>query len=350
MIQNDLQQAFENQFFTAVEVLQAQSGKIVFHKKIFQVKEEKYFDLASLTKPLSAAFLMMLAVQEKELSLEDKVNEILPTKNLKNVPVWRLLNHTSPLVYWYAFGQDYSFQKQGFQKRRQEIFQRVFHEKQFQRRSFRTLYSDLGYMALTSLLETVYQKRIDQLFKEKIAEPLKIEKGIFYHPLSQKLLFAESDFVPSEKFCLYRKKKIQAEVMDKNAWLMDGVSGHAGLFGTAKSIHFILKEWSLALRGKSKILEQDIAEKFLLPTLKRKVSRRYFTLGLDTPTKPGSLSGIHFTKKTIGHLGYSGTSFWWDMEKDVWMIVLTNGRYYGREDPPFLKWLPGLYNQLMKDI
>ena len=49
-----------------------------------------------------------------------------------------------------------------------------------------------------------------------------------------------------------------------------------------------------------------------------------WALGWDTPTQGGSSSGEHFSAQSIGHLGFTGTSLWIDLEREAIVVMLTN--------------------------
>ena len=196
------------------------------------------------------------------------------------------------------------------------------------------LYSDLGYIVLGKILEKAYQTNLKNLFFKKIATPLHLEDAIFFCP--NKIQKSQ---------CVFSEKNRKSVVQDCNAKTLGGACGHAGLFGTAKAIHNILREFRKASFGKSKFISKKSFVTFCKPDPKRRVSERVFTLGFDTSTQPGSLSGKFFSKNSIGHLGYTGTSFWWDLEKDVWIILLTNRLYFGGQPESFR---PQIHDHLIK--
>jgi CubicO group peptidase (beta-lactamase class C family) len=49
-----------------------------------------------------------------------------------------------------------------------------------------------------------------------------------------------------------------------------------------------------------------------------------WALGWDTPTEGASSSGKHFSKNSVGHLGFTGTSLWIDLDREVAIALLTN--------------------------
>lgn len=334
----------QDHLFTSGEVLVAKRGRILLHEKETALRQQRFFDLASLTKPLATTLLVMLAVQDKKLSLDDPIEKFFATKTLRGVTLSRFLNHTSPLVDWFEFRLEF--------KSADKILTQILNEKKLIRKTRETrgvLYSDLGFILVGAILEKTYKQDLATLFAKKIAKPLRIEAEAFFVDLHHKRKFSVTKFVPTED-CKIRRKTMQGEVMDENAWLMHGVAGHAGLFATADAVHKILLELRRAKLGKSKLFAKKTFSLFCLPKKNRKPTERYFTLGFDTPTKPYSQSGNSFSKDTIGHLGFSGTSFWWDLKKDFWIILLTNRCIHGRANKAFVAWRPLFHDNLMMKL
>jgi CubicO group peptidase (beta-lactamase class C family) len=112
------------------------------------------------------------------------------------------------------------------------------------------------------------------------------------------------------------------EVHDPNAFAMGGVAGHAGLFATADDVMGFAQAWLDAWHGRDERLPQALV---------REWSRRQelpagsgWALGWDTPTPGASSSGRYFSPASIGHLGFTGTSLWIDLESEAVVVLLTN--------------------------
>jgi CubicO group peptidase (beta-lactamase class C family) len=103
---------------------------------------------------------------------------------------------------------------------------------------------------------------------------------------------------------------------------MGGVAGHAGLFGTASDVLRFGAEMLAADRGESAIFPQEIASEFFrrqdLPPSSD------WALGWDTPTPGQSTAGSHFSSRSIGHVGFTGTSLWVDLEAGAIVALLSN--------------------------
>ena len=103
---------------------------------------------------------------------------------------------------------------------------------------------------------------------------------------------------------------------------MRGVAPHAGLFATADDVmrfaQVVLDVW----HGRSEALPPETLRGFL--TRQHLPEKSEWALGWDTPTPGASSSGRHFSLKSIGHLGFTGTSLWIDLEREAVVVLLTN--------------------------
>ena len=91
--------------------------------------------------------------------------------------------------------------------------------------------------------------------------------------------------------------------MDRNSYVMGGVSGHAGLFSNAQAVNVILQELRNASLGKSQLFKKETFDLFCRPDPGRKWDQFVYTLGFYTTTQGLSQTGGLFSKNTIGHLG-----------------------------------------------
>lgn len=340
--------ALEQKNLSAAQILVARAGRLQFLKCYGEAGEKSFFDLASLTKPLATAMVAMQAMQKKLVSPNDPVEKFFETENLAGVALAELLNHRSSLIAWRAFyPQSGVDSKTDFTVNRQKVMRSILHDNKCVVPANRgtVVYSDLGYILLAAILEKVCQKKIDDVFHQWIARPLGLAKQIFFLPRGQKLPFVRSRFVPTQD-CPVRKRLAQGEVMDLNCYFLGGVSGHAGLFANAKAIHRILQELRRARLGTSGLIAKKTFDVFCQPSAQ--LSKRYFTLGFDTPTQPGSLTGKMFSKNTIGHWGYSGTGVWWDLERDIWIISLSNQYRFHHDGTRAAMLRPQLHDVLLE--
>jgi CubicO group peptidase (beta-lactamase class C family) len=103
---------------------------------------------------------------------------------------------------------------------------------------------------------------------------------------------------------------------------MGGVAGHAGLFATAADVMRFADEMLRAERGESAIFDAAVAREFF--RRQETAPQSDWALGWDTPTAGQSTSGMHFSRRSIGHTGFTGTSLWIDLERDMVVVLLSN--------------------------
>ena len=140
---------------------------------------------------------------------------------------------------------------------------------------------------------------------------------------------------------------------DDNAWLIGGVCGHAGLFGTARQVGLEAASWLRHFCGETSSLDlsTDVV-KWMLDLDRRAPNQGSFVLGWDTPSSGYSSAGRHFSRHTVGHLGFTGTSVWMDLEHRVIIVLLTNRVYSDRnrqQSIQGIRWLrPEIHNEVWR--
>jgi CubicO group peptidase (beta-lactamase class C family) len=147
--------------------------------------------------------------------------------------------------------------------------------------------------------------------------------------------------------CPWRKKILVGQVHDENAYVVGGVEGHAGLFGTADNIYRLLVELLFIYCGRSKstLFHKDLLQRFF-----KRLPGTDKALGFDTPSATGSSCGRGFSQNSVGHLGFTGTSFWMDLERSVIVILLTNRVHLSRENEDIKQFRPVLHDAVRKTM
>src|SRR5208283_51038 len=149
---------------------------------------------------------------------------------------------------------------------------------------------------------------------------------------------------PTEDDRTFRHKVIQGEVNDENAWVMGGVSGHAGLFAPAIDVARFAQ---CMLRGGSPILQPATIELFARREVAPVGTSR--ALGWDTPSEP-STSGSHFSQHSYGHLGFTGTSLWIDPSRHLSVTMLTNRIWPDRCTRAIRQVWPALHDAIVEAL
>ena len=129
---------------------------------------------------------------------------------------------------------------------------------------------------------------------------------------------------------------------------MQGIAGHAGLFAAGKDIYLFAGEILKSLKGESELIPKEIMEEFSKRQgIVRNSSR---ALGWDTPSRIFSTSGRYFSRNSIGHTGFTGTSLWIDLKREIIIVLLSNRVHPSRENEAFARFRPYIHDQVMKEL
>ena len=316
------------------------------------------FDLASLTKPLATAVAIMLLIRERKLRLDDQLTRIIPMYGVfgKSLTTFRhLLNHSAGLPAWKAFFEDIiKNEKSGrinfiaSRAAKNYVYEQIHREKSVTPPGGQSVYSDLGFIILAEAVEVLTGNTFDRFCQERIFKPLGLRSTGFVDLTqlrTRRLQPVEEVIAPTEN-CPWRKKILCGEVHDDNAYAMGGVAGHAGLFSSAREVHAFLVRMSQCLHGKDSFLPQAVVQEFL--TRGSSPNDSNFALGWDTPTAGKSAAGSFFSPRSVGHLGFTGCSIWWDLEKNCHVVLLTNRVHPSRKNDKIKDFRPHIHDQIMK--
>ncbi len=309
------------------------------------------FDLASLTKPLATTLAVMRLIERKELSLEQRVASILPgfgDKERKEITIRNLLCHNSGLPDYREYYKE--LRRLPESSRSAALKAYLVKEPLLYPAGKKTVYSDLGFMVLGWVVENVSGKRLDRFTAEEIYEPLRLGCGsadsLFFVELCVEGYEKES-FAATE-VCPWRKVLLKGAVHDDNAYVLGGVSGHAGLFGGVRAVYkllsFLLGVFQGGLAGPS------LFSRGLVRTFFTRDDNAGRALGFDTPSVEDSSSGRFFSRQSIGHLGFTGVSFWMDPERSMIVILLTNRVHPSRNNDKLKSFRPVLHDAVMKNF
>lgn len=305
-------------------VLIARFGKVVKHTSYgmaMEVPERRpmstmtIFDLASLTKVVVTVPLTLMLAERGFWCLQDPVSRFLPQLRLDRVvTIWHLLTHTAGLPAWanlFWRGQD-----------RDKVLQLLFEDRWPVLRlvhdpGARVTYSDLGYILLGLAIEAVTGQPLDNLAREWIFTPLEMQRTMF-NPLASLAL----EIAATEED-LERGGVLTGVVHDENAWAMEGVSGHAGLFGCALDLARYAQMLLDGGRGpQGRVLSRQSIQLMISPHTEGLNERRGLGWLLQSPRSVSA--GEMFSPQAFGHTGFTGTSLWADPTHALIVVLLTN--------------------------
>jgi len=326
-------------FFEAV-------GNAAVHPRLVPMKRETVFDLASLTKPLATTLAMMKLVDQGRINLDESIRELLPGvdgKDKQGITPRLLLSHASGLRDWEPFY--FRLNHVSFDQRKQKVRKWIVDSSLVFSPGSKALYSDLGFILLEWIIERKTGMLLDHFLHEQLYGPLG-RSGLFLYDTTRPVSLEKTAFAATE-FCPWRKKILQGEVHDENAYAMGGYAGHAGLFGTAADVGNIGSFLLRCYNGSGEeVLHPDTVRTFFTP--QRNPEDSTWALGWDTPSRSGSSTGSFFSEKSVGHLGFTGTSLWMDLEKQVMVILLTNRIHPSRENEKIKVFRPRLHDRVME--
>jgi CubicO group peptidase (beta-lactamase class C family) len=286
------------------------------------------YDTASLTKVMATTAAAMLLVAEGKLRVDQPVAELLPgfaERGKQEITVRHLLTHSSGLRPWRAYFADLREREQrrgerllATQAGRDQIIARIVRSAPVHDPGEAAVYGDLGFIVLGALIESIAGESLATFCERRIWQPLGLADTAF-HPIPFECDRARC--APTE-LCSWRDQVLWGEVHDPNAWAMGGIAGHAGVFSTAADVLRFGAEMLAADRGASDLFPAEVAHEFFrrqeLPP------GSDWALGWDTPTPGQSTSGQHFSPRSIGHTGFTGTSLWIDLEVGAIVVLLSN--------------------------
>jgi CubicO group peptidase (beta-lactamase class C family) len=358
----------KNKAFPGAQVLIAKEGNIIFHTaygyhtydSIQPVLLDDIYDLASVTKILGPLPALMKLVDEGKLNLDVPFSTYWQPwkrrKDKKELTLREILAHQAGLIPYIVFLNKVLKNNGRFKNRfirtkpnerfKNEAFQGIYVKNRFNRKMYRIInrsevapekkytYSGLSFL--------IFPKLITQITGVPYAQYLEQE---FYKPLGMETLgFLPSTnnfpkrIVPTEEDTLFRHTLTQGWVHDENASLLGGISGNAGLFGTANDLARMMQMYVQygTYNGKRYFYENTMKE-FTRVQYPENENRR--GLGFDKPYLDNadfSLADAYpapeVSAESFGHSGFTGTFVWADPKNQLVYIFLSNRVYPTREN------------------
>lgn len=315
----------------------AHKGKIVAN--VDWGKTSTYYDLASLTKIIFTTTQFMGMQSQKKINVDESIQKYLSwypyTAKIK-----QLLSHTAGNEWWLPFYKTIAPLATVYEKK-QKL--RLMIRDLKPKKTNMSVYSDIDFFLLGFLMEEILENSLESIWSEFLES--QFDNNQMHFNKNDKSLFAKSLYAPTEK-CLWRGRTLQGEVHDENTWALGGVSSHAGLFGRVEDV----MAWGLWLRSAIKtsntFVTSTVAEKFTRRAIPVKAGD--WSLGFMMPTKGSASCGSYFDLASIGHTGFTGTSFWFDKKQDVIVVLLSNRIYPTRKNEVFRSQRPRIHNMVME--
>lgn len=276
-----------------------------------EMKKDTIFDLASISKIFTTTAAMKL-YEDGYFQLDDPVAMHLPQfaeNGKENVTIRQLMTHTSGFTAWVPLYQ------QG--ENREDRIEYALRHKLANAPGTKYTYSDLNLITLGALIEKFSGKRLDDFVKEEITEPIGMKDTMYNPPASLKNRIAATEYQPA-----LGRGMVWGEVHDENAWSLDGVAGHAGVFSTASDLakfaHMFLNNGKY---GGKRILEAETVRLLETNQIPEFPGNDH---GLGWELNQGWYMDALADSSAFGHTGYTGTSIVINRKNNTIAILLTN--------------------------
>ncbi len=284
------------------------------------------YDLASVTKAFVALAFARLAARG-ETSLDTPLGAVLEQvrgHDAENLTLEQLASHRSELPAWRPFFQAVTPDEAEGGGTHARIVADVARTPREPNEGV-ARYSDLGYILLGEALSRITGQPLDAVVRAEVTAPLGLDAAVQYRGVTAK--YREPHVAPTED-CPWRGRVVQGNVHDENAYALEGLAGHAGLFGTARALATLGRASLDALRGDASWFDPE--------WMARMVAARAggsHRLGWDGKSSEASSAGSLMSAATFGHLGFTGTSLWCDPEASVAVALVSNRVHPTRENP-----------------
>ncbi len=319
-------------------VAQDALGFAVVEPERIEARIDTIYDLASLTKVLVTGLLFAKLAESGEIELPDKISKYFPEFDRgekREITIENLLVHTSGFPAWKPF----YLNAERALTNAEAVFRALGDLPLENSVNSKVVYGDPNFLLLGFLLEKICGARLDEIADREIFKPLKL-KETFFNPrrtLHRKIAASERGNEFEKGICIesdfdvfgynWRDHQIWGEVHDGNAWFMNGVAGHAGLFSNAEDIFKIAQQF---LPRTTTLLKPETCSLFRTNFTKGFNEAR--SLAFQLAETPDSTASNALAKNSFGHLGFTGTSLWIEPETERVFILLTN-RTHARELP-----------------
>ncbi len=309
-------------------------GKAVVEPESIDASDHTIYDLASLTKPLITGLLIAILVERGVISLDHKVSAHLGEFDIdakRMITIRDLVSHSSHLPAWvpfYLLTDDPA-----------DVINKIA-GLQLHYGSGAANYGDPNFIVLGILLERLSGKSLDHLATDEIFEPLGLKNTFFNPPMSQRPNLAANELGNEfeRRMCIekgfpnagsygFRHDWVWGEVHDGNAYFMNGVAGHAGLFSKSAETFMLAQQF---LPSTSRLLQRQTCRLFTENLTPGENEAR--SLAFQLASTPQSTAGRSLSPQSFGHLGFTGTSLWIDPIAKRTYILLTN-RTHRRQMP-----------------
>ena len=301
-----------------------------------KTKTTDIYDLASVTKITATTPAVMRLFEERKLNLDTPVSAYIPKAwdtDKRNIPVRQVMLHEAGFVPFIPFFKD--IKANDFRRDSSAAYPVAASQNYYFRKGFfkdmmwplmlnsalrdtgKYVYSDLSMYFMKEIVESITSQPLESYVQENFYKPLGMQRA-GYNPLYR---FPKEQIVPTEVDTLFRNTLLQGYVHDPGASMVGGISGHAGLFGSATDLAIF---YQMLLNGGTyggiRYFKPETIK--LFSSKQSRTSRR--GLGFDRSDVKTEYPSKLASGNTFGHTGYTGIRLWVDRDVNLIYILLTN--------------------------
>lgn len=294
------------------------------------LQPDAIYDMASVTKVVATNTCALMLIDRGMMRLDDPVRLFVPEFQHEGVCIRHLLTHSSGLPAWRPLYQNAHTPADMMTALLQVPLENEIGAK--------VVYSCLGYILLGEIIQRVSGRPLNEMARDEIFQPLGM-LDTMYLPDPERCRRA----VPTEIDPRTGQFK-QGAVHDENAYGLGGVSGNAGLFSTAADMAIFCQMYlNKGSYGSTRILSKAIVELATQDHTAHLNDSRGLGWVLKSHRRWSS-AGDLFSPNSYGHTGFTGTSIWVDPDRQLFLVLLTNGVHPKRADAHHIRLRPLVAN------
>ncbi|MBT8258535.1 MAG: beta-lactamase family protein [Bacteroidia bacterium] len=363
-IDSIMDNGIRQQAFPGAQLKVWHKGEEIFHKtygfhtydSITSVQPNAIYDLASVTKIAGPLLALMKLYEEGKIDLDSPLSKYWKPwrseRNKKHLTLRELLAHQSglePYIPMYIKtmkkGQlrNRFFRKTSGPRYAQQVYDNLYVKNRFEKKIYRNLkranvspdkkyvYSGIASLIYPRVIEELGGMNYEDYLREKFYGPLGCET-LGFNPMDEGM----QPIIPTEIDTIFRKTLVKGWVHDENAALFGGISGNAGLFGSAEDLAKLMQ--MLVQKGEfegKRYLKESTIDEFIRIQYPEYENRR--GLGFDKPLIGNDSLSLNecypapeVSKNSFGHSGFTGTFVWADPDHELVFIFLSNRVYPNR--------------------
>jgi beta-glucosidase-like glycosyl hydrolase/CubicO group peptidase (beta-lactamase class C family) len=345
------------------QIFVAKEGKVIFQKSYgFHTYENKIpvantdlYDLASVTKVSASLPALMRLTDEGKFNVDKTLADYLPDykkSNKKDIALRQILAHQGRLKAWIPFWKNtvkkngklkwFTFKTDSTKRFPIKVADNLYLHRKYPKKIYKAIrksplqpevkyeYSDLSYYLYPQIVQKQTGKDFATYLKETFYQPL----GASTLTFNAEKYYPKNQIVPTEYDSLFRKSLLHGTVHDEGAAMLGGLSGHAGLFGTANDLAKLMQMYlNGGTYGGVRYINEATLKEFERCQFCETGNRR--AIGFDKPMikpTPNGSAAMSASPESFGHSGFTGTFTWVDPKNQLVYVFLSNRVYPTRNN------------------